>query len=246
MDGPLDSIRSPGLLAALMANLIGFWRDYGRAPGAEMHESADLMWFATGFPSPALNRMLRLNLRPATVESAIDRIEEVARRRQAPMLLWVAPDSAPRDLPSRLRARGAAHRATAPGMAVNLAAVAPSSPIEGFRIELADRRENRRRWGTIAAEWFGAEAAAAFGEIEQGLDPRGLIDRPRYLGFLNGEAMASAALVLEGGVAGVYLVATEPSAQRRGIGRRGLSPPRSRYRRIARPLCACPQTPRAT
>ena len=64
MDGPLDSIRSPGLLAALMANLIGFWRDYGCAPGAELHESADLMWFATGFSSPALNRVLRLNLRP--------------------------------------------------------------------------------------------------------------------------------------------------------------------------------------
>ena len=177
------------------------------------------MWLATGFPSPALNRVLRLNLRPATVESAIDCIEEVARRRQAPMLLWVAADSAPSDLPARLTARGAAHRATAPGMAVNLAVVAPPSAIESFRIEPIDGREDRRRWGTIAGGWFGAEAAAAFGEIEQGLDPRGLIDRPRYLGLLNGVAVASAALVLEGGVAGVYSVATEPSAQRRGIGR---------------------------
>jgi hypothetical protein len=110
---PLDSIRSLGLLAALVSNLVGFWRDYGCAPGAEMHESTDLMWFATGFPFPALNRALRLNLTPLTVESTIDRIEKVVRRRRAPMLFWVAPDSTPGDLAARLAARGATHVATA-------------------------------------------------------------------------------------------------------------------------------------
>jgi ribosomal protein S18 acetylase RimI-like enzyme len=176
------------------------------------------MWFATGFPSPALNRVLRLQLAPAMVAFEIDRIAEVARRRNAPMVFWVAPDSTPGDLGVRLAAHGASHVATAPGMAVDLGAVAAPAAIDGLRIVPVDGREDRRRFGTIAGGWFGAEAAAAFGEIEQGLGTHGLVDRPRYLGFLHGEAVASVALVLEGGVAGIYSVATEPSARRRGIG----------------------------
>ena len=34
----VESLSSPDLIGALEANMVAFWKTYGRAPGCELHE----------------------------------------------------------------------------------------------------------------------------------------------------------------------------------------------------------------
>ncbi len=216
----VSSVASPGLIPALAANLIGFWRDYGRAAGAELEEGPDIVWFTTGVPSPAFNRAFPTQLTPETAGPALARILAASARRQVPMSWWVGPRSAPDDLRSQLEGRGAKLTGSVTGMAVDLARLPDeTASIEDFRIEAIHSTAARRQWAQVVGETFdwGPVATNALAEFEVGFDMRLYADKPRYLGFLGGEPVAASALVMGGGVGGIYMVATLPPARGKGI-----------------------------
>ena len=87
-------------------------------------------------------------------------------------------------------------------------------------IEQVDTEDTLKLWGQIFGAGFGFPdfiADAFYNFIaSQGL----AADQPlrNYIGRLNGEAVGISSLFLGAGVAGIYNVATLPSAQRQGIG----------------------------
>lgn len=217
----IRSISSPDLISGLDDNLVAFWSSYGRAEGCRLEASPDLVWFYTGVPHPICNGVVRT---AGTPESVLDTHAELGRciaAAGAPALWWVGPRSDTR-LPDALAGRGLPPAGAMPGMVIDLAAIAgePAAP-SGLTIRKVDSTDLQRLWGRICALGtnFAEPAADAFAAIEARLTDPDYRAQHRYIGLLDGQPVASAALVTDGGVAGVYAIATIDGARRRGIGR---------------------------
>jgi ribosomal protein S18 acetylase RimI-like enzyme len=92
----------------------------------------------------------------------------------------------------------------------------------------ADLSIKRVRDGERLATWartawtgtgFPEESREAFVELEGSIGITPDTSRLRYLGYQRGVPVASSAMTLQDGVAGIYAVATLPEARRQGLGR---------------------------
>jgi hypothetical protein len=219
--GIADSAGSDDLLAAMDDNLWSFWRAYGCVSGAELHETSDLRWFATGIRLAVFNGVPYVRLSEDGVEAAITLIQKSVDRRKAPAMWWIGPNTQPNGLGERLECSSFSLARVMIGMVVDLGAIEhPAEPPAGFRIERVHGAEMRRLWARILAEGSGfpEDAARSLTELEPTVSAADYAASPRYIGYLSGQPVATSVLVLAAGLAGIYAVSTIPDVRRRGLG----------------------------
>lgn len=212
----LQDSSSAAVIPAIEANLSILWRSYSHLPGAELHDQPDLFWVATDIPFPPFNGVVRARLRPSTVAPTITTTLQHFARHHVPMLWLVGPSTQPSDLGTYLIERGLIHRADDPGMAIDLHNLPIDLPLpSGFTSESVDAISTLRTWCEFTDQTVVAEALFEWGHTLGFAPDREIV---HFLGWLDGRPVATATLVLGGGVAGIYNVMTVPEAQRRGIG----------------------------
>lgn len=209
------------LIAAIEENEVAYWLYRARHSGWEIHEEPKLTWFRSGILNPNGNAVLRTNLSSEAAEAAIDETMRELPGRGLPMVWWSGPGRRPRDLGERLLRRGFVTPGLDPGMAVELAALHEDQPApEGLRIE-------RVRDDAALADWLRTFRLGNDEEPDEPPIPRSRLGPATYddadpfhfyLARLNDEPVATSQMVLGAGVAGLYCIATVPSARRRGIG----------------------------
>jgi GNAT superfamily N-acetyltransferase len=163
-------------------------------------------------------------LPPGAADAAIDEAIAWFQARQAPFMFWWHTNlTQPADLGQRLLARGFQQFSAAdPGMVVDLndLPAMPSMP-PGFSIVRAHDPHTLDQWREVflaaydlhhlpfaGQAWIDATLAAGPAAAPWQL----------YLGYLNGQPVATNMLVLGDGVAGLYAVGTIPAARGQGIG----------------------------
>jgi ribosomal protein S18 acetylase RimI-like enzyme len=166
------------------------------------------------------NNVHRIRLEPDEVADAARECTAAFRGHGVPALWWVSQLATPQEPGRELEARGWKYDEAMPWMAARMDRVEwPETP-PGLRIErVIDERVHARfvqamtaGFGMRAAEQHALNSlAAAVGYVP---------DAPwvRWVGSLESRVVASSGLMLGGGVAGIYNVATAPDARRRGIG----------------------------
>jgi len=138
-----------------------------------------------------------------------------------PFLWSVGPSSRPDDLGRRLIAHEIRHTGDEPGMAVELHLLPGewSSPA-GLAIQRVEDARMLRRWVDTYVAGFEMPAGwhkdLLAWEADSGDAERGR--RVQYLGLVRDRPVATAQLLLGGGVAGLYGLATLPHARGQGIG----------------------------
>lgn len=217
----IEDLSAPQLLAALEENMVEFWAIYGRAVGCEIYEGDDLVRVMTGIPEALFNGVYRPRLDPSQVEQALSRTRRALERWKVPLLWWLGPDCRPADLGEHLQRSGAGHVGVTPGMAIDLIDLAEDlRVVESFICKIVDQPQEIDAWAEIAAKGngFSTRAQQALIEVDHkvGFFADGCYRR--YLGYDQGKPIASSAMVLHSGVAGIYAVATLPEARRKGIG----------------------------
>jgi GNAT superfamily N-acetyltransferase len=231
----LENTSSDELLAALDANRVAFWSAYGRAKGSTLQATSNVVWFYTGIQEPLFNGVLSAKLDPNSVRATIDSLQAKIDEQGAPALWYIGPQSKPENLGSLLEQHGLQPIGEMPGMAIDLVLVDDKpDTITNFTIQKVRDAEMQALWARIAAVGTGFSdiATDAMVRIEATLTDPQYKAQPRYIGFFNGTPVATAALVLDSGVAGIYAVATIPEARRRGIGRIMTAMPLLEARRI--------------
>jgi GNAT superfamily N-acetyltransferase len=216
----LRDLSESSLITAIESNLFAFLPLFKYWSKAEFRDTPELMWSITEIPFPLFNSVLRARLSPDTTDDAINAAITRCKSKNVPMLWWTGPSTQPTDLGSRLSARGF-HPVEIPGMAADLKPLPESVEFpETLVIKRVESDEAMEIWCRVLCTAFEmpdfvAEALFDFSR-SLGFDPE--FPYRNYLGYLEDEPVATSALFLGAGVAGIYNVTTLKAARRKGIG----------------------------
>ena len=207
------------------ANLCTLGRTVGQSPRTWVDESPSLMAYLTGIPHPLFNGVLRADLQ---IEEADRVIEETLARFHAcgvPMVWVTGPSSQPSDLGCRLQAQGLV-QVERPGvgteelgMAADLLALNEAGPAPSdLTIQPVEAAVTGRHWAEAVRRGFDfpQEVADGWFDLHDTQSPHETLRH--FVGLRQGEPIATASLLLDGGVAGIYNLSTVPDHRRQGIG----------------------------
>lgn len=238
-DRILTNASDDQLAGAVEENLYALFQAMaGTLPDGEIVENANLGYHLT-FPSnPMFKGVWRTRLSPEEADARIDETIAWFKARNAPFFFWwTGGETTPDDLGHRLVARGLismeqqmeelAHGVKqtemgAPCMVANLHQMNESALAQapdGFTIEEVQNEAALYAFKRVFVEtyeipdWAGQAWVDATLKIGIGKTPWKM-----FVGWLNGEPVATNMLFNGGGVASVYAVATVPSARGKGIG----------------------------
>ena len=208
------------LAGAIERDFVAAWWLLAEAADVERVADGPLRRFHSGLPDMHINAVLSTRLEPDDADDVIDGTLADLRGRGAPFLWWVMPSSAPADLAQRLEARGLVDDGAWPGYAVNVAALADPPRVEGLEIR---RVRTAEELGTYLGVYVPIlSPSPAFTELFVRAAKRiGLQEEApeeHFVGYLEGEPVATVSLVTAGGASGIYNVTTVEAARGRGIG----------------------------
>jgi hypothetical protein len=223
MNNVLKDFSTAALSAANKANLFGFFEYLGSssASNVKLHESAEIKYMLTGMHFPFLNNVLHTRIEKNFSGKRITEILRDFRSQNVHHLTWwVEPDDRPASLGADLLANGLTYSPGMPAMAVDLKTINQDIPATaGLTIEIVKDEQLLGKWVQPGLIGFGDEDLRD-GDLCFNLFNGLGFDLPLrlYVAFLEGEPVAASQLFLDAGVAGLYWVATVPSARKQGIG----------------------------
>jgi ribosomal protein S18 acetylase RimI-like enzyme len=192
-----------------------------RTPGMTVLADDDLTIVDSGLDTDTFNVVCRSRLEDETIEGRIEAATDYFRSVQRPFAWWIGPADRPERLGEILSRKGLVAAGTEPAMWVELSRVAPAPPLPaGLRIERATTREQIGQVARVLAGLVDPPMLSILRYFELGapalLSPA--CPLVLYVGYLDGEAVASAELTIGGGVAGLYNIATSTRQRGKGIG----------------------------
>ncbi len=218
----LKDLSSEALKAANDGNLAAMLPLLGKMGQTCENHPVGVKRSITNIPIPLFNSIMETRLAPDEVEAAIEIVQEDARGQNVPVLWWIGPTDRPGNLDSYLECSGFQLNDDGPGMAVDLDHINTKlASVPGLSFELARDENSRRQWSHTTGLGFEAPEPAIellenyWCKLLSLTNPDILL---AYIGLLGGQPVASSMLLLAAGVAGIYSVATIPSARRKGIG----------------------------
>lgn len=221
MSDILHELSAPALVEAIESNVAGFFELFRQWPQAEVGIDQELVWSLTSVPFPLFNSVLGAKLATDKVDDAIDSAIARGSSRGVPIMWWTGPGTRPTDLGSRLEARGFANGGESPGMAVDLQQLDESLGLpSGLTIKQVDDLDALKKYSDVVASGFGMPefVSDAFLEFNASLGFGAESVFRNYVGWLNGEPVATSTVLFSAGVAGIYNVSTVPEARRKNIG----------------------------
>lgn len=224
---PLTDTSPDGLARAIDADSVGT-RVLNPELPLEAHLDVDAAWARGSIPDPFRNVVAAAGFEPAAADRRIAEIAAAYAERGTAFLWWRAPFHGPADLGERLERAGIWQVADAPAMAMDLADLPDEvGGPDGLEVAAVTDAPALREYLAVLGEeppppgepsLFSpeiVEAIVAHTGPRLGREPVPM----RYLGRIDGRAVAASRLSLAGGAAGIYAVETLATFRGRGIGR---------------------------
>ena len=221
MNWTIKDLSDPALPEAISANFAEEMACLARVlPGAELHDDLEIQWFTLG--SDGFHGVLRAHLSeedPEYVNARIDELVEQFRTRNLKLVWPVNPDTRPANLATYLEGRGFKHFQNNVIMVADIHTLHEGTLPAGITIREVLDEDLLRTWYTICMRGFETTEAQSHFYYDAyhllGYGP----GHPwhHYLSYLNEEPLGVASLLLHGGIAGIFGVATVPEARRRGV-----------------------------
>jgi GNAT superfamily N-acetyltransferase len=194
---------------------------YARAAGGEVLDAGDVHLSASGLPARVVNAANLARFR-GDARERIEAVKAFFGRFGVPYRWFFGPTSTPDDLPAHLAAAGLDQISNSPGMALEIAAMNDEPPtVPGLEVrEVADRRDFEA-WLRCCVDSFPFDPVVA-GAWRRVHEPLGFGDDSElhnYVAWLDGRAVAVAAVLYGRACAGIWNVGTMADVRGRGIGR---------------------------
>lgn len=207
------------MAAAIEANLCSLFLQLKAWPRVELYDNSACCWTLSHLPFPLFNSVVGARFDADHADAAIEaRIRDCADR-NVPMLWWTGPSTTPPDLGERLERRGFLLE-PALGMAGDAHYIAAQPSQMVIDVEPVCDQARLATWNKVLCHAFGAPPAfgEAFGDLASAIGLGRSSPFRHFLGWLDGEPVATCSLFLGAGVAGIYDVGTLPERRHRGIG----------------------------
>ena len=226
---PRTDLSDRGLIEAIEADQLAS-RILDPEIPVEAHVDDDVAWARAPVADTFRNVVLGARFSAGTADARIAEVARAYAGSDTGFVWWVGPSDTPADLGERLTAAGLSLEGRAPAMAAILADVplAEPPPAELEIVPVTDPGTLAEFLDVVKADWLewtggevppvqGRTLAAYAREI-----PRRLPAEPvplRWLGRIDGTAVATSRVSIGAGVAGLYAILTRPSHRGRGYGR---------------------------
>jgi len=221
LDDPiLTSLSEPALIRAIKGNLMALFRAFGNGPGTDFYEDPHTVRWQNSIQHPWFSGVISKLDAPDYAPDIISDTVAYFKQQQTPIFTWWCDPTVDRESwHAYLVEQGFGLDTNTPGMALDLSTVDKHAPLpDGLAIKTVDTPQQFDQWVHTFILGFGMppDWAPAFGRLMTGIEYD--LSLRHYIGYLNGEAVATSTLFPSAGVAGIHNVATLPQARGRGIG----------------------------
>jgi len=198
----------PDLIDLLRQNYIAYFRLFHGQHGVRVYEDEQVAWIIANRPPG--NHILRSNFPSGNVEECIDALlADIGAKTEA--CRWLCfPGDLPHDLGDRLARRGLDAGEGEYWMFRPLDELPHQACPDGFRVAPVSTGPELRSWWTASARGFGTSQRAAqlwYDAFRRYALEAGAYAR-LYSGLVGREVVTSGALILAGGIAGIYDIST--------------------------------------
>jgi ribosomal protein S18 acetylase RimI-like enzyme len=213
----------PSILPAMKVLFRESARHWTVLRGGEVFEDGDMIRLLSEDPLSYASGVIETDVLSSEADARIDETVASFRARGLPWTWWVEPWTRPPDLDARLSARGLRVGTRIPRLAANLRDVLRPGEqgVDGLVIRPVVDRSSEAGWlGAMAAGFDQDDVQVR--ALERMCRRAATIDDDiwtRFVGSLDGRAVASSGVICLGGLALVINVGTLPDVRRRGIGR---------------------------
>ncbi len=216
----ITDLTDPQLIAAVVNNQVAYRSVLGHAPIAEWHEEPGLTWYSSDTKSWVGNLVIRVQLAPDAVAARVQAVLDYVKQKGRTISWTVNPITQPADLGSYLEAHGMKGFSGIPNMVIDLETLPASNPPADLLIKRVDDAADVLRWVDtfVAAYELGVDEGKIFASALGNLNQKQRDSVLLYWATRNGQPLATAVVMLAEGVAGLYGVATMPTARRQGLG----------------------------
>jgi ribosomal protein S18 acetylase RimI-like enzyme len=211
----LETYSTSELMTAIESNMCEWFREMSLSAGGHFHQDAKTIRYVTGIPHFMFNGVMCAQLAKNEIEAGID--AALSQFQGLPMAWWTGPSTRPQALGKHLEARGFSHITDFPGMAVDLGALNEDIIIpKGLKVAPVEDENTMKAWTRIVFDSFKFPRSIEGPFLD--LIGNQTHSYRRYIGFMDGKAVATSELFVGAGVAGIYNVATDREVRRQGIG----------------------------
>jgi len=216
----LEDLSDQALARAVEENLYAMTPLRHNWPKAEAYEGREVSWCVTDIGFPTCNPIIRINLKPDSVDGVLAMLTDKARKKKVNLHCWVTRNTRPANMAEYLTANGFSKIEEPACMAVNLddLNVANRAP-KGFSITEVKNSKTLKTWCRVAAASFGVPDQVIPSIYDWYVREMQMEQPVRFfLGMLDGKPVATSQYFLGEGVCGLYFVGTLPEARNKGIG----------------------------
>jgi hypothetical protein len=212
----------PKLLAVAMNNNYrDFFETLGVCDNIKVKTSPSILTVSSDIPFPLFNCVLSTtnDEHIATVE--ISNLKSQSSINSTPVMWSISNDLQSSKLKLLLEKESFVMSENAPGMALDLKTINKSnSNIDGLTITKVTNTGDLRVWCETMVEGYGLPSFVGDALYEFNLDlwENNIYTVDNYIGYFNGQPVATSTVFFSAGVAGLYNVSTIASARNKGIG----------------------------
>ena len=208
------------MIAMIERNLFELFTHFRRWSHVDVEDTPELLLTTSAIPFPLFNNVLRAGFLPERADETIQCVTEHYADQGVPALWWVGPSSQPDDLGTRLLRHGFCLYDSVPGMGIKLRALKNTDPApRGLSIRRVEDVETLTHWCQVMQTGFRLTDSVSEGVYElcaaMGIGASEPLQH--YVGYLDGQPVASSSAHFGLDAVGVYNVATVPTARGRGI-----------------------------
>lgn len=223
MTSILHDLDADGMMHAIDDNAVGFYIYQGNSPLIHLDQSEVLVRVMSDIKFPIGNTIARSRFtgNKQAIQAEIANALNPFRSHDIPMAWIIGPYTEPPDLDGYLAEEGLFRSPNIPGMAAPIEDLKTIHPLEEtIKIQRVKTESDLKLWSSVFDSVFGLpEFASKFwfdSLLSLGLDETNPLQH--YIAVDKDEVVGTSSLLLWGGVAGIYNVATIQSMRNQGIG----------------------------